>query len=117
MIHYNVWFTFKEGIDEREGLGIIDDFLTELRVLGEVATFRLLRNNSDGSRTKLPKFHAIIEFQDDEALSRAMKNQETRGVHQGKHGEILEVVSEFRVEIFRLVVPEPVGSVMYACEI
>jgi hypothetical protein len=117
MIHYNVWFAFKDGIEEGSGLAVIEGFLRELCGIGEASGFRLLRNSSEGARTKLPRFQAIIEFTDDTALSRAMKNQAARGIHQGGHGRIVDVVSEFRVEIFRLLAPDSVGAVQYACEI
>ena len=117
MIHYNVWFTLKEGIEEHSGLAVVEGFLRELCVLGEVSTFRLLKNKSEGSRTKLPRFQAIIEFSDDAALSLAMKNQGERGIHRGGHGKVIEVVSEFRVEIFRLVSSGHVDVMQYACEI
>jgi hypothetical protein len=117
MIHYNVWFTFKDGVEERDGLAILEDFLSELCLIGEVSAYRLLKNTSEASRTKLPKFHAIIEFSDEAALSRAMKNQNLRGIHQSKHGKVIEIVSDFRVEIFRVLAANPTGATQYACEI
>jgi len=117
MIHYNVWFTLKEGIEEHGGLAVVEKFLRELCAIGEVAAYRLLQNNAEGARTKLPRFQAIIEFADDAALALAMKNQGARGIHAGGHGGVGEVVSEFRVEIFRLLLPLPVGNMEYACEI
>ena len=115
MIHYNVWFTLKDGVGECHGLAVIEDFLRGLCGVGEVAAFRLLQNNADGTRTKLPRFQAIVEFSDEAALGRAMKNQVERGIHRGGHGQVIDVVSEFRVEIFRLL--ESVGAMSYACEI
>jgi hypothetical protein len=117
MIHYNVWFTLKEGIAEEEGLAVVDGFLRELGAAGEVSSYRLLRNTSEGGRTKLPKYHALIEFADDDALSLAMRNQASRGIHAGGHGKVISVVGEFRVEIFRLFTPDPAGAMRYACEI
>ncbi len=117
MIHYNVWFALKEGIAEESGLGIVDTFLRELCAAGEVSAYRLLKNASEGTRTKLPRYHAVIEFDDDEALSKAMKNQAARGINAGGHGQIIGVVSEFRVEIFRVFTLRPMGAMKYACEI
>ena len=117
MIHYNVWFALQEGVGEESGLGIVDGFLRELCAAGEVSAYRLLKNTSEGARTKLPRYHAVIEFDDDEALSKAMKDQAARGIHTGGHGQIIGVVSEFRVEIFRVLTPEPTGATKYACEI
>lgn len=117
MIHYNVWFAFKDGVGEESGLAVVGNFLRDLCAAGEVSAFRLLRNSAEGPRTRLPKFHALIEFADDAALSRAMRNQGERGIHAGGHGRIVDIVGEFRVEIFRLVAPGTVGDMSYACEI
>ncbi|MGA2018495.1 MAG: DUF6614 family protein [Opitutaceae bacterium] len=117
MIHYNVWFALKEGIAEDSGLMVVDRFLRDLSAAGEVSAYRLLRNTSEGARTKMPKYHAVIEFADEAALSQAMKNQTARGIHTGDHGQIISVVSEFRVEIFRVLAPYPTGAMLYACEI
>ena len=115
MIHYNVWFTLKDGVGERHGLAVVEEFLRGLCGVGEAAAFRLLQNNAEGARTKLPRFQAIIEFSDEAALGRAMKNQVERGIHRGGHGQVIDVVSEFRVEIFRLL--ESIATLPYACEI
>jgi len=117
MIHYNVWFAFKDGIEERSGLAVIEGFLRELCGMGEASEFRLLKNSSEGPRTKLPRFQAIIEFTDDAALAQAMRKQAARGIHHGGHGRIVDVVSEFRVEIFRLLAPDAIEVMPYACEI
>jgi hypothetical protein len=116
MIHYNVWFTFKDGIEESRGLAVLEEFLRELSASGETAGFRLLKNKSEGTRTKLPGYQAVVEFAGDDALSEAMKNQAARGIHNGAHGRVVDVVSEFRVEIFR-VLSEGFSAMQYACEI
>jgi hypothetical protein len=116
MIHYNVWFTFKEGVEECRGLAVLENFLCGLAAGGEAAGFRLLKNQSGGTRTKLPAYQAVIEFADEAALAEAMKRQATRGIHQGAHGRVVDVVSEFRVEIFR-VLAEGFPAMQYACEI
>jgi hypothetical protein len=117
MIHYNVWFSLKDGVHEGTGLAVVGDFLRELCAVGEVSAFRLLRNSAEGPRTRLPRFHAVIEFPDDAALSLAMRNQGERGIHAGGHERIVDIVGEFRVEIFRLVAAVPAGAMGYACEI
>jgi hypothetical protein len=45
-----------------------------------------------------------------------MKNQAAKGIHQGAHGRVVDFVSEFRVEIFR-VLSEELAPMPYACEI
>ena len=117
MVQYNVWFALKQGVEERSGLAVVNDYLGGLAVAGEAVGHRLLRNTSDGTRSKLPRYQAIVEFRDDAALSAAMKNQAARGIHKGGHGEIMDVVTDFRVEIFRNLRPEEIGILQYACEI
>lgn len=115
MIHYNVWFSFKDGVDEEAGIAVVRRFLREVSLLGESGSFQLLRNNSQRG-SKMPRFQAVVAFADDDALSRAMQNQHERGIHAGSHGKVMDVVSEFRVEIFR-VIPPPAVAMEYACEI
>jgi hypothetical protein len=117
MVHYNVWFSLKDGVDEAVGLRTFEAFLGGLTQQGEVSAYRLLKNSADAARTKLPRYQAIVEFIDEAALGRAMKNQVARGIHSGAHGAIVEIVSEFRVEIFRLLTSNPVETLQYACEI
>jgi hypothetical protein len=117
MIHYNVWFALKDGTEEKSGLATVSRFLMGLCTGGEVAAFRLLRNTGKAGHTKLPQYHAIVEFADLAAMSQAMGNQVARGIHNGAHGEIVKVVRDFRVEIFELFAPDASEAMQYACEI
>ena len=100
MLHYHVWFNLKVGVAEDAGLDIVRDYLTDLSVSGECHGFQLLRNLGTAPRSKLPAFHALVEFADKAALDAAMKHQAQRGIHQGGHGRIVDVVCDFHVEIF-----------------
>jgi hypothetical protein len=117
MIHYHVWFNLKPEIPEAAGLEIVADFLTQLSATREAAGFQLLRNSGRPPRSKLPHYHALIEFADAAALGAAMKKQSERGIHSGGHGRIVEVVCDFHVEIFELLAPRTAGDVLGACEI
>ena len=64
MIHYNVWFSFNDGISERDGLARVRHFLAELHRRGQVADFRLMRNTREGNKTKLGPLQAQISFVD-----------------------------------------------------
>jgi hypothetical protein len=116
MVHYNVWFNFRDGIEEDFGLEALGAFLHEICPNGGGVGFRVLRNSSEAPHTQLPRFNAVIEFPDDAALSHAIESQRQRGIHSGSHGRILDLVKDFRVEIFRLV-SIPVTGMQYACEI
>jgi len=83
----------------------------------EAASFRLLRNKGSAPRSKLARYHALVQFADAEQLATAMKNQADRGIHAGGHGAVIDVVSDFHVEVFEEMTE--VGSQVgfYACEI
>jgi hypothetical protein len=100
-IHYNVWFSFRSGVAEADGLAVIHSFLAELRGSDEIAEFRLLKNTGAAAKTKLLPFHAVIEFRDDAQFSTAFSTQAARGIHTGLHGRMLSVVDEFQIEVFR----------------
>lgn len=108
MVHYHVWFTLKDGVREEHGLEAVEAFLASVCAQGEAAAFRLTRESGTAS------FHALTEFADDEALGRAMKNQHARGIREGAHGKIVDVVSDFRVKVIQV----PIAMLtQYACEI
>ena len=64
----------------------------------------------------------MIHRQGVDRLSMSMKNQVARGIHQGLHGSMVEVVCDFHVEIFERVEPKSIGNSVslygeLACEI
>ena len=117
MLHYRVWFNLRSGISEEHGLGVMRRYLESLRGAGDVMGFQLLRNAGGPPRSKLPAYHALVEFADSTALSTAMTHQVQRGIHSGGHGEVVDVVCDFHVEVF-VTAPasEPVDA-LHACEI
>jgi hypothetical protein len=119
MLHYHVWFNLKPGVSEPQGLASVRRFLTQVCRSDEAATFELLRNNGAPPRSKLPRYHALVVFTGAEQMADAMRAQMARGVHSGDHGEMIEAVAEFHVEIFsQIEAPMPKASVgLYACEI
>ena len=100
MIHYHVWFNLKPGVTEADGLAVVARFLKQLCVTNEATAFQLLSNQGKPPRSKLPRYHALVEFANDARLAEAMKQQATRGIHTGFHGAMIEVVTDFHVEIF-----------------
>jgi hypothetical protein len=117
MIHYHVWFNLRPGVSEDEGLATMSRFLDELQDSREAVRTRLLVNNGQAPRSKLPRFHALIEFRSDAHLGEAMKRQASKGIHHGLHGAITRVVTDFHVEVFTLL--EKAGEALHlkACEI
>ncbi|MFT3867090.1 MAG: hypothetical protein QM715_01205 [Nibricoccus sp.] len=119
MVHYHVWFNLKPEVPESEGLPTVARFLKRLCEIDEAATFQLLRNKGGSPRSKLARYHALVQFTDDIQLANAMKKQASRGIHAGLHGEVINVVTDFHVEIFTLLeVQSPVVELGFqACEI
>ena len=117
MIHYHVWFNLKPEVSENAGLAVVSHYLSQLGGAGETAGFQLLRNLGTPPRSKLPAYHALVEFADSEALGAAMKKQGERGVHTGGHGRVIDVVCDFHVEIFAGLPLFPPAETLHACEI
>jgi hypothetical protein len=119
MIHYHVWFDLKPHIAEGDGLATVERFLGRLTADDEVATFRLLRNKGGPPRSKVGRYHALIEFADDAQLTEAMRRQAARGIHSGLHGAVMDVVASFHVEIFETIQTDQVTPefALQACEI
>jgi hypothetical protein len=100
MIHYNVWFSFKEGTAEPEGLARVGDFLLDLKQRDLIQDFTLLRNRAETGRTTLARCHALISFIDQNQFGPPFQEVGTMGIHAGKHGFMIENVDTFIVEVF-----------------
>lgn len=103
MIHYHVWFDLKPHVSELAGLTMVERFLNRLAATDEATTFQLLRNQGGAPRSRLPRYHALVQFRDDAQLAEAMRQQAMHGIHHGLHGDVIEVVTNFHVEIFSTV--------------
>lgn len=122
MVHYHVWFNLRSGVEESEGLRVVSLYLADLQARSEAVSFHLLRNRGSAPRSKLPRYHALVEFSDMAQLGLAMKHQSAAGVHHGNHGQMVDVVCDFHVEIFEQF--EVLGELQlvnrvddYACEL
>jgi hypothetical protein len=100
VIHYNVWFSFKNDALEAEGLRRVHAFLADLQQRDFIAGYTLLRNRASGDRTKLARFHALITFRDNEQFGRPFQEVSRIGIHAGLHGFMIEHVADFHVEVF-----------------
>ncbi|SDR71003.1 DUF6614 family protein [Opitutus sp. GAS368] len=112
MIHYHVWFNLKPGVREADGLAVVGRFLTNLCASDEATKFQLLRNKGGPPRSKLPRYHALVQFVDEVQLAEAMKKQAARGIHSGLHGNVIDVVTDFHVEIFSLMEEPLIDSIL-----
>jgi hypothetical protein len=100
VIHYNVWFSFKAGAAEQEGLERVRRFLVDLEERGQICDFTLLRHRADTGKTRLAPFHAQIVFSDQEQFGVPFREVAAAGMRTGKHGLMIENVDTFIVEIF-----------------
>jgi hypothetical protein len=105
VIHYNVWFSFKDGISEPDGLGRVRRFLGDLQRRGQIAEFRLMRNTREGDKTNLGPLQAQISFVDSAQFGAPFAEVAATGVHAGQHGFMIEHVNMLGVEVFEDLVP------------
>ncbi len=98
MIHYNVWFSFKNGADEQEELSVITRFLTDLKHRSLIHDFTLLRNRA--SQTKMPPFQAHILFLDNDQFGKPFADVAAAGARSGTHGVMIANVDTFMAETF-----------------
>jgi hypothetical protein len=95
---YHLWFNLKPDASESEALRAARSFLAQQLASGQIAAFRLLRNTSESANTLLPRHLALIDFTDREHFSAAFSDLRRDGIYHGSHGELMRMVSDFRVE-------------------
>jgi hypothetical protein len=92
VIHYNVTFSFKEGVAHEPGLQRVAVFLSDLRTRALIHNFDI-RPNENG-------LHFVeIQFLNREQFDRPFKEVATIGIHAGAHGFMIENVAQFSVAI------------------
>jgi hypothetical protein len=111
MIHDNVWFSFKAGVDEELGLVRCRVFLQDLQSRGRIDGFQLLKNLAAADEAKLPPFHAIIRFRDHEQTGTPFDEVRTADVFLCGRGAMIEKSGPVcRRNLRRLVTPPPVAA-------
>jgi hypothetical protein len=101
MIHYHVWFSLKPEVSEVNGLRFAHAFIDELKGRGVLLRGAVLKNTGSPPKSRLARYHAMFEFRDDEQMASAFAGKRSEGIHHGPHGQLMEVVSEFHVEVFK----------------
>jgi len=99
MIHYNVWFSFKDAANELDELAKVNQFLGDLKARCLIRDYTLLKNRAEPDQTKLARFHAAIVI-DAADFHAPFEHVAQAGVHAGKHGLMIENVDTFIVEVF-----------------
>ena len=103
MLHYNVWFSYKANIDEQNELNKVRTFLDDLKNQGTVENYRLLKTRAKDEKGRLSKYHAPIEFVDNDQFNRAISGVSKIGIHSGLHGIMIGQVQDFIVEVFDVI--------------
>jgi hypothetical protein len=122
MIHYSIWFDLRNDSDHAKDLSVVREFLGGLHAAGSIAGFHILKNSGTAAKTKMLQYQALIEFCDDAQFSVAFSAQSASGIHNGLHGRVMALVSDFRIAVFRQIAASgdsaPAESLShYACEI
>ena len=100
MIHYNVWFSLKDGADEHAEPSVITRFLTDLKSRSLIHDFTLLRNRA--AETKMPPFQVLILFLDDNQFAKPFADVAIAGARSGTHGLTIANVDTFMAETFEV---------------
>jgi hypothetical protein len=95
---YHLWFNLKPEAEEATALAAARSFLSEQLSSGNLTGFRLVRNAADPQTAKLPRYLALIDYQNRDQFDDAFSALRRVGIHLGNHGELMKMVSDFRVE-------------------
>ena len=122
MILYSIWFDLQNDSDHTEDLSAVREFLSGLYAAGSIADFHILKNSGTAAKTKMLQYQALIEFCDDAQFSAAFSAQAASGIHNGLHGRVMSLVSDFRIAVFKQITASgdsaPTGPFSHsACEI
>jgi hypothetical protein len=122
MIHYSIWFDLRSDSDHTEDLSAVREFLSGLYAAGSIAGFHILKNSGTAAKTKMLQYQALIVFCDDAQFSAAFSAQAASGIHNGLHGRVMALVSDFRIAVFRQIAASDDSTLTgsfshYACEI
>jgi hypothetical protein len=92
LIHYNVTFSFKDGVAQAPALQRVAMFLDDLRTRALIHDYEITQSE-DG-------LHVVgIAFLDREQFGLPFKEVAGIGIHAGAHGFMIENVAQFSVEI------------------
>jgi hypothetical protein len=98
VISYNIFFSAREGIPETQVTTAAKRFLDYLLAERKLRQYRILQVTNPASFQGLPRFQAIADFASQQEMdeSFAFMNQPGK-VHEGVHGELVSLVTDFKV--------------------
>ncbi len=90
MIHYNVTFSFKDGVAHEHGLQCVAAFLRDLQDRALIHGYEIKPHDNN-------QHFVGIQFVDREQFNRPFKEVADIGIHAGAHGVMIEHVAQFTV--------------------
>ena len=100
MKQYNVWFSYRDGVDEFAELEKVRTFAEDLKQRNMIHGYRLLKNCATDGKGCLSKYQLTVDFENDNQFKLPFAEVNQLGIHQGKHGSMIEMVADFIVETF-----------------
>lgn len=98
MISYNVFFSPRPGIDEQRVAACARRLLDELRAVKKLRDYRILRVTNPAGFQELPRFQVIVDYQSQQELDDSLAFMRQPGrVKSGAHGELVGLVTDFKV--------------------
>lgn len=98
MISYNVFFSPGPGVEESAVAAAAHRLMDELKAARRIAGYRILRVTDPASFAALPGYQAIVDFATQADLKAAFAFLAEPGrMHGGAHGELIRLVTDFKV--------------------
>ena len=98
MISYNVFFSPRPGVEENIVIAATRRLLEELRAAGQLRSYRILRVTNPASFPALPQFQVIVDYANQQEQEDSLAFMRAPGrVHEGTHGELIKLVTDFKV--------------------
>jgi hypothetical protein len=98
MISYNVFFTPRAGVADQRVITAVHELLRKLQAEKKLRGYRVLCVTNPASFQALPQFQAIIDYESQQELDDSLAfMRQPQKVKEGAHGELIELVTNFKV--------------------
>ena len=98
MISYHVFFTPKPQVDEASAIAAAHRFFQQLESEKKLRAYRILKVTNPASFPALPRFQAIVDYTSQQEMDDSFAfMREPRRKEEGAHGELMRMVTDFKV--------------------
>ena len=98
MISYHVFFSPKPDVQELSVIAAAHRFFQHLEAEKKLRIYRILRVTNPASFQALPRFQAIADYGSQQELDESFAFMRQAGKkEEGAHGELMRMVSDFKV--------------------